>query len=761
MLKRTPTVHYPGASVPHLRPADAGGAFHPLSLLKFARRQALVIASVLLIALGIATTYILLASPIYLGKSSLLLDTRRLQIFQQQSFVSEVNFDQPVVDSQIEIVKSEAIARSVVENLRLDDDPEFTGQPSRLVGFIKSALPNWLLVRLAERNAPSATNAADERLQAAIRHLRTNLVVQRVRLTYVIDIGFASRDAAKAVAVANAVAEAFIADQTQTKQSTTKRAAAWLQERMIELREQAVVADRAVQDFKTKNNIVQIGGTSLDEQKLTQLTTQLVTAREQTADTRAKVERVTEMLASRTPDAILSATLQNDVMNRLRQQYVDLSRQEAYYMPRLGAEHEVLINLHKEMRQIEEAARSELKRIAEGYQSDLRLAQAREEAAETRLSEQTKREAGTRQEHGALKVLESTAKSYQALHDAFLQRFMEATQQQNFASTEARVITAATRAEKVAPKPALVLTLATVLGLGAALGLGYLRERIESVVRTPRELEDALGVACLGILPVIESGRVRAPRADVVFSAPQESNDRILCQDPGVARQVLLTPFSRFAETIRRIKVAADTTSVSRDVLVLGVVSAVSREGKSTLSANLAHLLSNAGASTLLIDGDLRNPSLSKALAPNAQGGLIEALRGTPIEDLVWHDATTGLDFLPAFLENPIAHTSDLLASPGMANLVKEARSRYEYIVIDFPPLGPVVDAKAASYLVDFFVLVVEWGRTPPEIVAEALESAEPVQSRILGAVLNKVDPRALKKIDTNTERYYQQYDKV
>ncbi|KAB1070756.1 nucleotide-binding protein [Methylobacterium planeticum] len=761
MLKRTPTLHYQGAPAPHVRSDDAGGVFHPLSILRFMRRQVVVIAMVLLAALGIALTYVLLASPVYLGRSSLLLDTRRLQIFQQSSFVSEVNFDQPVVDSQIEIVKSEAVARNVVENLRLDDDPEFTGQASRLSGFIKDMLPHWLLVRLAERNTPSATNAAEERTQTAIRHLRANLVVQRVRLTYVIDIGFTSRDAAKAVAVANAVADAFIADQTQIKQSTTKRAAAWLQERMIELREQAVAADRAVQEFKTKNNIVQIGGTSLDEQKLTQLTTQLITAREQTAETRAKVERVTEMLASRAPDAILSATLQNDVMNRLRQQFVDLSRQEAYYLPRLGADHEVLVNLHKEMRQIEEATRTELKRIAEGYQSDLRLAKAREEAAEVRLSEQTKHEAGMRQEHGALKVLESTAKSYQALHDTFLQRFMEATQQQNFASTEARVITTASRAEKVAPKPTLVLALATVLGLGVGFGLGYLRERLESVVRTPRELEDALGIACLGTLPVIKTKRIRASRAKALSPPLEEGGDRVLCQDPGVTRQVLLTPFSRFAETIRRIKVAADTTSVSRDVLVLGVVSAVSREGKTTLSANLAQLLSNVGASTLLIDGDLRNPSLTKALAPTAQAGLIEALRGVPVETLLWHDATTGLDFLPAALETPIAHTSDLLASPAMANLVKAARSRYEYIVIDFPPLAPVVDAMAASHLVDYFVLVVEWRRTSTDVVIEALESAEPVQSRILGAVLNKVDSRALKKIDESTERYYRKYDNI
>jgi succinoglycan biosynthesis transport protein ExoP len=295
-----------------------------------------------------------------------------------------------------------------------------------------------------------------------------------------------------------------------------------------------------------------------------------------------------------------------------------------------------------------------------------------------------------------------------------------------------------------------------MLGCGAA----FARERLDNVFRTPKQIEQALGIECLGILPAIEakSGRRRTA------ASVEELAGRSIAQDLGIARQVVLTPFSRFTETVRAIKVAADTNVTSpRDVKVVGLVSAVPAEGKSTVAANLAQLAAHGGGRALLIDADLRNPSLTRLMAPHAEWGLLELLQDhAVIADIVWRDPITGLDFLPAVLTAPIAHTSELLASKRMAELLTDIRAEYDYVIVDFPPLAPVVDAKAGSHLVDAFILVIEWGQTSPEIISEALGSAELVQSKLIGAVLNKANPSALKKLEAykgkNYHRYYTSY---
>jgi succinoglycan biosynthesis transport protein ExoP len=451
----------------------------------------------------------------------------------------------------------------------------------------------------------------------------------------------------------------------------------------------------------------------------------------------------------------MTSWLQNDIINKLRQQYVDTARREADYVVRLGPEHQAVVTARKELRQIERAAAEELRRIDDSWKGDYDIAQARLRAAEAQLKAGTEQNAGNRQEQGALQVLESAARTYQGLHDTFLQRYIEANQQQNFTATEARMISSAASGLKIQPNSQQVLGLGAVLGLMLGCGAAYARDRANRVFRTSRELEQTLGVECLGILPAIEV-KTRGAKED-----PDAASRRIISQDLGIARQVVLTPFSRFTETVRSVKVAADTSGL--ELKVIGLVSAVPGEGKSTVSSNLAQLAAHAGTRTLLIDADLRQPSLTRQMAPSAASGLLQVLEGTAkLQQTVWHDPVTGLDFLPAAFEAPIAHTSEILSSRRMAELVAEARELYDYVVIDFPPLAPVVDAKAAAHLVDGFILVVEWGQTSPEIVIEALSSAEVVQSKLIGAVLNRANAGMLRKLETykgkNYHRYYATY---
>lgn len=753
MLNRTPFLGGTHTEVQPKTEADAG--FDLPVMVALVQRQWLVIAGIAGAALTVAVLYLMVAQPRYLAKAHLLLDTRKLQVFQAQSLMGESPMDSVEVESQLEVMRSASVAAAVVDELKLYEDGEFIGGASSLLGSVASAVVN-LVSSTGPKLGAIQDAALEARRQAAIAYLQNNLQVQRLRITYVLEIGFNSIDASKAARVANAVADAYIGEQTQTKSYTTKRAVNWIHDRMLELREQSIEADRAVQDFRTRNSLVKVAGVTADEQQITDLNTQLLKAREQTAEARVRLSRINDVITARIPDATMSAWLNNELISKLRQQYADATRREAEYAMRLGPDHQAVINARKDVRAIEKSAQDELRRIAESAKSDLAVAVGREKAVEARLTEQQNLNNINRQEYGALAVLESSAKAYQSLYDSFLARYVEVQQQQqqNITSTEARVITAASGATKVSPQTRSTLVLGAVLGLAFGAAAAFGREQFDRVFRRPAQVEAALGVECLGIVPAVElrerPTEITVPASDVA--------QRLISQDLGLARQVVLTPFSRFTETIRSVKVAIDTRSAIRESHVLGVISAIPAEGKTTISANLAQLAAHTGSRVLLIDADLRNPSLTRQFAPHATRGLLQWAGASDLSNLIWKDPTTNLDFLPAYLEQPIAHTNEILASEVMRHLITCAREQYDYVILDFPPLAPVIDAKAASHLVDHFLMVIEWGATSPVIVTESLSSAELVQSKLIGALLNRANPSALKKIEAYKGKNYHRY---
>lgn len=217
-------------------------------------------------------------------------------------------------------------------------------------------------------------------------------------------------------------------------------------------------------------------------------------------------------------------------------------------------------------------------------------------------------------------------------------------------------------------------------------------------------------------------------------------------------RQVVEEPLSAFAEAFRSVKVAADISG-SR---VIGITSTVPGEGKSTISSNLSELIAHTGKRTIVLDGDLRNPSLSRGLAPNAKVGLLEVLNGqVALEDALYLDEGTGLRFLPAVVDSRLTYTNEILASDIFKNFVDGLRKDHDYIIIDFPPIAPVVDVRAATQIVDSYIYVIEWGRTQVNLVQHQLSGFPELQDRLLGVVLNKADVRVLQRYETYYGRYY------
>jgi succinoglycan biosynthesis transport protein ExoP len=189
---------------------------------------------------------------------------------------------------------------------------------------------------------------------------------------------------------------------------------------------------------------------------------------------------------------------------------------------------------------------------------------------------------------------------------------------------------------------------------------------------------------------------------------------------------------------------------------IIGIASSLPNEGKSTISLSLAQLIAHSGNRAILVDCDLRKPSLSRTLAPDAKAGLLEIVAGKAMfEDVLWVEPTTNLAFLPTVLPSRLIHTSEILASDATRKMFDRLREAYDYVIVDLSPLAPVVDVRVMTPLMDSFVFVVDWGRTKIDVVEHALSTTRGVYDNLLGVVLNKVDTNALGRYENYHGSYY------
>jgi polysaccharide biosynthesis transport protein len=717
--------------------------------LGFVRRQWLVILSLVPLTIGLAVVYLLVTPPQYKGIARILIDTGKFQVFKQS--ILEAPADMAMMDTQIQVLKSDNFALSIIRKLGLTNDPEFVSSES-LIGAT---------LRLLHLRPPKNRVSESGLTLSALDSFESRLKATRVGTSYVIEITFLSGNPARAAEIANAVADGFITDQLEAKFQTIGKATSWLQDRLNELQAQAAAAERAVVEYKTKNNIVDTGGRLINEQQLSELNTALVKARADRVEAQARLDRVTQVInrgdvdPAATQVATVADALHNEIINRLRGQYLEFAQREALFVNRLGTTHLAVVNIRNQMREIRRSIFDELKRIAEASKSDYDIATVREKSVQDSMAATVAGAQTTNKAQIELRQLESVAQSYRALYDTFQQRYSESVQQQSFPIAEARVITRASPPfAKTYPKTYLVLLLAAVAGLAAGFGLAVLREISDRVFRTARQVEAELKMECVALVPMVKLEAKAAPRSTRATAVPNAA--RIIAPSAGLLRHVVDTPLSVFAESIRAVKVSADLSGATKANRVIGITSSLPAEGKSTISASLAQLSAHAGASVILVDCDLRNPTLSQQLVPKGTPGLLDLVSDVAsLDKVIWSDPSSNVSFLPAGVKSRLIHTSEILASDAMKRIFGRLRECYDYVVVDLSPLVPVVDVRATTHFVDSYMLVVEWGKTKIGIVEHALNSASGVYDKLGGVVLNKVDLKRLGRYDSHRGSYY------
>lgn len=728
--------------------ADGSPSQTLTSYLDIIRRQFPTMVAIVSACVILALLYLFTAAPQFTSTASMVIDTRKVQLFQQQSVLGDIAVDSATVETQVEILKSENISLAVIRDQHLIDDPEFTGSGAGLLGSVIDAVSGLL----SDGHAPSEF----EQTRKALERFEKSRTIKRLGLTYVMEIGFTSKDPAKAARIANAIADAYIVDSLEAKYQATRRASVWLQDRIKELRTQASAAQKAVVDFKTANNIVDTGGRLMNEQQLAEVNSQLIMAHAATAEAKARLDRMNDIQKQDVPDANVADALKNDTIVKLRGQYVDMASKESIWAMKYGSDHLAAVNLRRQMAEIKKNIQDELQRIRESYKSDYDIAVTREESIKSSLANVVSESQLTNQAQVQLRELESNAQSYQAMYDNFLQRYMESVQQQSFPITEARVISAATTPlKKSYPKSLIILAASLFGGLLLAFGAAMARELTDKVFRTTGQVEDVLGANCIAILPALGTAAAAPGLGEKMLGGKRARKGN---PQPDLLRYVVDNPLSRFSEAVRSVKVAVDLNSIVRENRVLATTSTLPNEGKSTLSTNLAQLMAHGGARVILVDSDLRNPSLSRALVPDAKIGLVDVVaQKAKLEDALVIDPQTKLSILPAGTTSKLLHTNEILASKAMHALVTELRSKFDYVVLDMPPMAPVVDVRVTSSFVDSYVFVVEWGATKIDVVRHNLRGSPEIQDKLLGVVLNKADTKALARYESYHGRYYYQ----
>jgi polysaccharide biosynthesis transport protein len=714
--------------------------------INFMRRQYVVIAIAVALTTLLGVVYLMTTPPFFTAYARMLIDTRKQQVMFPQQPMTWDYMEAAAVESQVEVLKSEAIAEAVVKENRLTEDPDIVGPANGLWGIVKAAIFGA---------PPPEVRSETELTKRAIGAVMGGVSARRTGLTYVIEVGFQSRSPDGAARIANAVVEAYIRDQLDAKLQATRRTSAWLQNQIADLKVKLSLADRAVVDFKEKNNMISADGRLVNEQQVAELSSQLVGAKKRTADAQSRVDRVQSILRGDVVDTVnatVADSLNNAVVTKLREKYLDDAAKEADWSARFGPNHQAAVNLRNQMKGILGSIREELVRLGETYKSDLEIAKLNQEAAEKELAGAVAQSQEANQVKVTLRQLESAAKTYQSQYDSFLQKYSETQQQQSFPVTEARMITPAESGFKSSPVTRNIFTYAILGGLLLGAGIGWLREFWHRAFRTSKQVEAVLGKDSIALLPLLrikKKSRREQPKGS-------QSDDPRIVRGHDPSWTVVDAPFSRYVEEVRAIKMAIDVNRGVESNKIVGFTSSMPEEGKSTTSTAVALLAAQANARVILVDCDLRNPSLSRRLAPRAVAGLLEVISGNAsLEDAICRDPVTNLFFLPAVLKSPLANSSEILASDAMKNLFERLRDHFDYIIVDLSPLVPIVDVRSALSFVDAYVLMIEWGTTNIETVERAVHSAKAVSDKVIGVVLNKVDFKSLARFDGEPGKYY------
>ena len=712
------------------------------------RRRGRVIGYVAASVIAVALLYILLATTRYTATSTVVIDSRHANVTDTtQPVLSSYGTDDATIESQALLIQSVATLQRVVDRLKLTEDDEFFPQP----GFLDPIKRIISSLFSSESGEAAPDNAAQT---VSVGLVQKQLKVVRQGTTFLVDINRSSKSPRKAAMIANAIADAYLEEQVRAKFDVTRTAAKWLNGQLDSLKARVVASEKAVEDFRAANNLAVSQGVTLNDQQITDLNNKLISARAETAEARAKFEQVQQLAKSGGDPGGINAAISSDIITKLRTQYADIAKNEADLTSKYGPRHPLVASVHAQLKDTQRLIDQEIKRILQSTAHDYDVAKSREKSLQNSLDQLQNVSSESGQAQVRLHELQREAEANRTLYESYLARAKETSSQESLEMPDSRIVTKASIPLKPSsPKTLLILGLAIVLGGGGGLVLALLLDYLDSRIKTLEQAEAISGVPALAALPRIGArelaSRAKRGRFDLQGYDPKIMRLLPPSLQPPLMRYAIEEPGTFFAEAIRAARLSIQRVLRTQSAKVVLVSSALDSEGKTTFASNLALSFASLGVKTLLIDGDLRNPGLTRAVSPRANAGLMQVATGEiPLERAILFDRSSGLSILPATVCDNDNIITELMFSEEIASVIDRLRVHYELIIIDSPPLIPLVDGRALAELADRIVLALAWDQTPKEILTHMMELLEPVSDRILGTVLTQVDLSRLRFYD-------------
>lgn len=728
-------------------PASAPGALDPVrpgeapnelwEWLRLLNRRKALIVGCGLVAIALMALIIAQATPMYKASARLLLDTRTFKVVSTEAALSSVDtMNLGAIQSELEVIQSDFLIGRVVDKLGLANNPDFNG--TKPPGFIESAFAPlrelWAtgistLLAPAPKLQPAAQPArssraaeeSDPRRRSAIGAVSGGLSVTLLGRTFVILITVESPDGTMSARIANAIAEAYLADQIDTKNEANRRATEWLEQRLAELRRNLQVAEEAVAAYRRDKGLAGSPEGAVSTQTLSDLNAKYVGARTKRIEREARLVALSKASLNPGEIANIAEVSGNTMLAALRIQDAELTRKMAELSSMLGDNHPKLVQARNELASVRARFLSETQRITLAVRAELDAAKAEEDELKE-LVDKAAVVSGTASQYEAeQKQLEREAQSNRTLYESFLTRFKELREQQDIQRADARILAYAhPSGAPSSPNYKTGLVAAFVIGCLLGMAGAVAAEKLDRVFRSAAQVEEATGVGVLGMVPEVKG------------AAAQRSN---------VVGHVLENTTSPAAEAVRAVFTAISLGSLDRPPRVIAVTSSTPSEGKTTFVASLGGLLTkmNASRRVLIVDLDLRQARMSAALGLKDRGGTIDDyLMGLKtLEECTKRHDNSGVDYILARPNTPNA--PEILESHAMKAALATFSDRYDLVILDGPPVMAVSDARIIARLADYTVFIVQWAKTPREVVKTAVNALLAVSSHV-GIVINRVN---------------------
>ncbi len=658
------------------------------------RRRAGLIAAIVLPVM-VATALILMwLTPRYSAELLIMIESAGdRRIVSLESVAAGLSGDEESVQSESFVLASPALARRVIDRLDLDQIAEF--------------MP-----------AESIDPATD--MASVVDTFLSRLEIAPQENSRVIAVRFSAEDPQRAALIANSVGDEYLATRLETKFEATRRATAWLGQRIDELRVTVADKEAAVERARRDFGLLEGNGATLSSQELAELNTQMVMARSARAEAEVRLAQV-QSQARRTGGLdTTTEVLQSPLIQSLRQQEAEVERRVAELSTELGDKHPRMIALRAEATDLQTRIQGEVNKIIAGLRNEVRVAQAREASLSGSLEELKGQVSLGNENEIELRALEREAEANRALLDTLLVRQKETMSQEDaeFQQPDATIFSRAdVPVEPAYPRTGIVLGLVLIGSLLLSTLVVLILELLDRGFRSGEQFEAVTGIPSIGFVPLI--------------TKPEEF--RTL---PGY---VAGRPQTALGESMRTLNWSLKLAFPDQPPSSVLVTSSVPGEGKTTVASCLATAESKAGQRVVLVDADIRRPGVQELTGVALEPGLTNVLAGeVTIDDALARSEWSGLSVLPA--GSPSPHAPNLLGSQKMELLLRDLVKRFDLVVIDSPPMLAAADARILCRQADATVMVAHWGKTRRKTARLCVRQLQAAGARLAGGLLTMVD---------------------